>query len=1282
MCKIASDFQTQVEISWIPALATCVSRRRRILEMPPCKVVRIISAFARLLLQITSVTLLFSLLCFAAFAQTTVSQGSIQGTVTDQTNAVLPGVVITITNRATGQTVTVQTSSSGTYNSGGLPVGEYQVRVQAKGFKTAQLVIPVEISVTSSGNVKLDVGQETTTVEVQAAAVTVNTEQSTVQGVLNGTQIDNMPVNGRSFLDLAQLEPGVQMQDGANFDPTKVGYNSVSINGDFGRTPRIEVDGLDVSDETVGTTTQNIALSSIQEFNIGRSSLDISSEITSSGSINVATRSGTNAFHGQTFYQFRDYRAGFADLPGAVSSQFQRNQFGGRFGGAIIKDKLFFFIDSERLKQDSADAIVVGAPFQALTRGVDSPFKSSQASGRLDWQATKNVHVFYKFAYDWNSSTSSASTGFSYYANRDYSPSHAVGIDINHGNWSHSIRMGYFKFRNQIVDDTASQPAAINPFPFAEIYFNDTSLYTGPNYLAPQQTFQSNKQIKYDTSRVWGAHIIRFGGTVNGIATGGLASFNGLAPQLNSYVNFALLNPGQVQTAPYYSCALQTDPNVPFSGCDTNISDYPFTGGYVGNGQGFSTELPAFGYPAGGLFDTRFEAYAGDSWKIRPNFTLNYGLRYIRDTGRTDSDLAPIPCSETTLITCTGNLLDQWGSGLGNRVRQPNLNFAPQFGFAWDPKGDGKTAIRGGGGLYYENNIFNNVSYDRSDKLATGLFNQTPYLNCTPNASPGSLAFYMPGPGGVQNAVTAVDGYDLATQVCFEPLGPSTANPEGAAKAMADLQSQYIAATAAVGSSGPNPNFVGNTLELGYPYYPNFRTARSYQMNIGIQRELTKGGVLTVDYLRNVGLHFQMGVDVNHVGDSRYLETNAALAAINGTLRNPAYTAPGPSHVPGIESCQLAQSVAQAPGAVGCYIQKVNSEAAKNPNVTPASINDFANFGLDSGTSYYGGYSAPYFGLDADTGAAFGGINPTLGSLYMNYPMGRSVYSGLQTEYRQQKANPFRGVRNMDLQVNYTLSRFDSTGGSDQHFTPNAWDFRNPTAFYGPTLEDRTHQFKFGATFDFAHHGPRLGLIGGVASPQPSNLTVPTEGTVGEIFRSDLTGDGTTGDFVDSANGVGHPGTFMRSVSPKNLAAYINNFNNTVAGTLTPAGQTLVNAGFFTQPQLVTLGATVPTIQPPPANNAGNGYYKDVDAVLSWPFKFRERFTILPSVSFFNVFNFVNFGSLGNGVNTSLTGGDGSVNGTVAGSNTSSNTVRSGRGTGVFAVGAPRETEFGLRIDF
>ncbi len=1220
---------------------------------------------SRLFWMIFSAALLISLLlCMPVLSQTTASQGSIQGTVSDQTNAVVTDATITIASRTTGQVVTVRTSSAGTYNSGGLPVGDYLVRVQAKGFKTAQLTIAVQIAVTSSGNVKLEVGQETTTIDVQTSAIVVNTEQSTVQGVLNAEQIDNMPVNGRSFLDLAQLEPGVQMQDGGNFDPTKVGYNSLSINGDYGRTPRIEVDGLDVSDETVGTTTQNVALSSIQEFNIGRSSFDISSEITGTGTVNVATRSGTNDYHGQAFYQFRDYRAGFANLPGGISPQFQRNQFGGRFGGAIIKNKLFFFIDSERLKQDTAYDVVVGPPFQALTQGLDSPFKTSQASGRLDWQATDKIRVFYKFAYDWNYSTNSAGYGFSLYANRDYTPTHAVGIDINEGNWSHTIRMGFLKFHNQIIGATNGQPASINPFPSVEVGFNDVSLTTGPNNLAPQQTLQTNKQLKYDASRVWGAHIIRFGATLNGIVTGGFASFNGLGPFLNTYVNAAGLSAG-VQNTPFYSCGL---PN--FSGCDTNIGDYPLTSAYIGNGQGFSDELPAFGYPAGGLFDDRLEAYVGDSWKIKPNFTLNYGLRYLRDTGRSDADLAPIPCSAVTQSIlqagypgCTGNLLDQWGPGLSNRVRQPNLNFAPQVGFAWDPWHDGKTSIRGGGGLYYENNIFENVSYDRENKLATGLFNQTPFLYCDPNAAgtpanpsnPYYQSLPFPIPGGPP--VTSVDGYDLATQVCYSPLGP-TGSYEGAAKAIADLQAEYVAATNAVGTKGQNPNFVGNTLTLGYPYYPNFRTARSYQMNLGFERQIGKGGVLSVDYLRNIGLHFQVGIDVNHIGDSRYLNPAAAQNAIASTLA----------------ACQVSTIDQAIQGCPGLYPATPTTPAG------PASITDFANNGLDSGNVYNAGYSVYYaWGgqFNPDTGAAFAGVNPSLGNLYMNYPMGRSVYDGLQSEYRLQVADPFRGVKNLNLQLNYTLSRFESNNGYDQHFTTNAWDFRNPTAFMGPTLQDRTHQFKFGAIFDIAHHGPRLSLIGSFASPQPSDLRIPVYTSTGEIFRSDLTGDGTTGDFLNTANGIGHPGTFMRSITPKNLDAYLQNFNNTVAGTITPAGQALVSAGLFRPDQLVSLGAVVQPIQVPTGSNAGNGYYKNVDTVLSWPFKIREGISILPSISFFNVFNFVNYGTLGG-----LLGGPGAINGTPAGVNDATNTIRIGRGSGVFAVGAPREAEFGLRIDF
>src|SRR6202042_1930033 len=204
--------------------------------------------------QLALVALSALLLCSVAFAQTSVSNGSISGTVTDATGAVVPNAKVTMTG-PTGQTVHATTSGAGTYSSGALVPGTYSVRAEAKGFKTMQLSVDVQVNNTANGSIKLEIGQESTVVEVQASEVSVNTEQAEVQGVLTASQIENLPVNGRNFLDLAQLEPGVQIQDGANFDPTKVGYSSISFGGRFGRTARISVDGVDVSDETVGTTT-------------------------------------------------------------------------------------------------------------------------------------------------------------------------------------------------------------------------------------------------------------------------------------------------------------------------------------------------------------------------------------------------------------------------------------------------------------------------------------------------------------------------------------------------------------------------------------------------------------------------------------------------------------------------------------------------------------------------------------------------------------------------------------------------------------------------------------------------------------------------------------------------------------------------------------------------------------------------------------------------------------------------------------------------------------------
>src|SRR5713226_8554832 len=277
-------------------------------------------------------------------AQTTLSTGSISGTVTDPTGAVVDGARIVITNTGTGQALNLTSNSAGAFSSGPLDPGSYKVQVSAKGFSSVSQNVTVQVGNAATINPKLQLGQESQVIEVQASTVQVNTEQATVQGVLTSDQVENLPVNGRNFLDLAQLEPGVQIQDGQNFDPTKAGYSSISFGGRFGRTARVNVDGVDVSDETVGTTTADIPASAIDEFQLSQSSLDLSEDLTSSGAINVTTKSGTNAVHGEAFGLFRDASVGGASSPGGANLPTQRSQFGGSVGGPVIKDKAFFFL--------------------------------------------------------------------------------------------------------------------------------------------------------------------------------------------------------------------------------------------------------------------------------------------------------------------------------------------------------------------------------------------------------------------------------------------------------------------------------------------------------------------------------------------------------------------------------------------------------------------------------------------------------------------------------------------------------------------------------------------------------------------------------------------------------------------------------------------------------------------------------------------------------------------------------------------------------------------------
>jgi Carboxypeptidase regulatory-like domain len=1206
------------------------------------------------------------------YAQSTVATGNIQGTITDTTGGVVAAAKVTITNTDTGQTLNLVTSSSGIYNSGSLVPGNYSVRTQAQGFKTVEQHVVVRVGVVSGVNLTLEVGAANAVVEVNEQAVSVNTEQPSVQGVLNKDQIENLPVNGRNFLDLAQLEPGVQIQDGSDFDPTKVGFSSISVGGRFGRTARIEVDGVDVSDETVGTTTENIPASAIDEFQISQSTLDLSNELTSSGAVNVTTRSGTNNYHGEGFALYRN-SVFSAPLPGPPSP-YERNQDGGNFGGPILKDKLFFFLDAEHTNQNLSAPIVPAPPFDVFTGNTGTPFRETDYDARLDFNLWQNVRLFYRFSYfDSRAVATGGAIGYQPFQDKNYTRTHVIGADFTtKGGFTHSFRFEYLKFINNLGDTVLGSGLPFANFPVS-MNFASFGFLTGPNFLAPQQTFQTDRQLKYDGSKLLGTHILRYGVSYNRLRGGGLFSFSAITANVSPIGSAQEIT--NAMTGPF------TCPGgITLASCPLN---YPVDNVTLGNGENCDTEIPAFNAPCSGTPpDNRIGLYVGDSWKIKPNLNVTYGLRYVRDTGRTDSDLPALPAPDLNLIQ----------PGLANRVRQPNQNFGPQLGIAWDPHKDSKTVIRAGIGVFYENAIWNNAEFDRPERLATGAFlaNPTPCFNGTGSGVPFPVA------GGPSNLVFLGGSQTAANFICSSLIGSTVAdaNPDNcngvtAAQCIASFQTTYQAASAAVGSKASNPSYLPNLISTGSAIplgalAPNYRTPYSVQMNAGIQRELRPGMVLSVDYLRNVGLHYLIGIDANHSGDvnPKYFNLAAAQQAI------------------ALTNSQFGCPMSFTASAINCALH--SSTVDPFTGLPGASIASYANNGLDSAADLGVGGCNTALGV----ACAFQGVNPNVGPAIFLYPVGRSVYNAMDVKLVDNVKAPFRGVKYLNFQFAYSLSRFTNCGAglttsagtspaaADQDFVNPTIDNNRPCGFSGPSALDRTHQFSFGGYADLPGHF-RLGTIFHFDSPLASALAVPTTGIgPGEIFRTDFTGDGTVGDPVPGTK----QGSFMRGVSLSGLSNVVNTYNNNVADNLTPAGQLLVSQGLFTAQQLgagnqlcvnnpsgVSAGAAcgvAPTLSPVVPGEVGLTWLKTFDMSLTWIGKVnvKEReLSFEPSVSFYNLFNFANFNIPGNVLSGILTGGAGSLNGTTY---ADANSVRVGVGTGVFALGAPRTIEFGLKLTF
>jgi len=1159
-----------------------------------------------------------------AQAQAGLSTGSIQGTILDPKGSTVPVARVTITSKGTGAKLDTEVSPTGTYSSGPLAPGDYVVRVEAAGFKAVELPATVQVGNIVNAPVTLEVGATTTVITVEGTAVSVNTEQATIQGVVTTDQIENLPINGRNFLDLAQLEPGVQIQDGGDFDPTKKGFSSISFGGRFGRTARIEVDGLDISDETVGTTTQNIPVNSIKEFQVSQSNLDLSTELTSSGTVNITTLSGTNAIHGEGFFAYRS--DGTSASIGNPASVFNRKQYGVNLGGPIFKDKLFAFGSWERTTQDLIASVAVQAPFGGLSGSFNSPFRDQQFFGRLDYNLNSRIRFFFKYSFEQNRDVASFVPGtYQPFANVDYTPSFGGGLDATTGSFTHSFRFGYLKFRNGITD-AVTGTSIINPAPGLALAIGNVStsctasgdlFCSGANILAPQKTYQSNKQFKYDGSKLVRSHILRYGAGVNRILGGGFASFFGIQPAVRGAFS------------PTIEAAAA---GGPFAGGAGNPLNYPVTRIILGNGEGCFTEIAQFGQPCGGQFDTRIQFYAGDNWKMKQNLTVTYGVRYNRDTGRSDSDLPAVP------------LLDQVRPGFGAKVNQPDHNFGGTLGFAWDPSKRGKTVIRAGAGLYYENGVFNNILFDRPARLQTGLFNGT--------ASPcPSGSFTLPD----GTVVTSVNGKNIATQICGQPIGNSLAD-------IVALQKQFQAATLAAGAQA-NGGYIGNALLAAANitgttlYSPNFQTPRSYQMNVGVQHELHPGTIISVDYLRNVGVHTLLAIDENHVGDAAFLDQAGALAAIAAT--NAGFT-----------------------GCSGTSAASINCAIGKG-----ATIADYAGNGLTSGT-----LGAPGGGPAGVGAVAFPGKNPNFGIVQFLEPVGRSVYNGLDVVLKSELKSPLHAVRRLNAQVSYSLSRLVSQA-QDIDFINGALSYRNPGAFIGPGSLDRRHQFSAGVIMELPA-GVRANFITHWYSALPQSIFYNTTGNPEDLLQLDTVGDGQTGIAPIPGSNIG---AFGRDVSPGDLNNFLTQYSTKFGNQLTPAGSALVSAGLFTQTQLQQLCAITPSltpinncgtafpnlqIQPAPAGQVNNGNFFTFDARLGWsirPVRRWEGLHVEPQVAFYNLFNHRNYNSPTSLLSGILDGAPGSINGTTK-AQRAPNEI--GLGSGVFALGAPRSIEFGVKVNF
>jgi carboxypeptidase family protein/TonB-dependent receptor-like protein len=662
------------------------------------------------------------LLAIPASAQ--VAGGTISGTVKDPSGAVVPGASITITNEATGVSRNVAANTDGLYTAPNLLPGTYELKCTATGFRTeVRRGVLLTVGATQVLDVTMQVGTTGETVVVTSEVPAVQLGTSDISAVVNATTVRELPLNGRSWTDLATLQPGVdrvptQPSFASGTDRGNRGFGQqLTISGARPQQNNYRLDGISLNDYANGAPGSvlggSLGVDAIQEFSVLTTNYSADYGKTSGGVVNAITRSGTNRFHGSAYEFLRNSALDARNFfDGSTIPPFKRNQFGGAIGGPIVKDRTFFFADYEGIRQSKGITALTTVPSPAARNGILCSIPGGDPSNPCTTNPITVDPAAKAYLPFWHLPNGpilgNGDVGVFTFAGQQVVTENYFTTRVDHKLSNKDSLFGTYVYDKtpysspdgldnvEFNTTTARQIAALEEtHSFRSSLVN--SIRIGGNHEAvnnndsstPINPLSSDKSLGSFAGRA-ASQVIMDGVTPFTGGVGGSPTYFYHWNSIQAYDDAFLtkgkhsINFGVSLERMLLNVIADTDPNGIWR--FGNLQDF-----LTNNPSKFQGGLAKTLSPRN-LRQTLLGLYLQDDWRWRPNLTLNLGLRY---------EMSTVP-TETSGKLANLRVLTDPAPHLGEPFfSNPTLrDFEPRLGFAWDPRSNGKTAVRGGFGVF------------------------------------------------------------------------------------------------------------------------------------------------------------------------------------------------------------------------------------------------------------------------------------------------------------------------------------------------------------------------------------------------------------------------------------------------------------------------------------------------------------------------------------------------------------------------------------------------------